>query len=196
MEKLKPFEEFGKPDPRITAFHILDKKLGGYRPSMAKDLHDTVSSIVLHTSVPEEVRSHFAVAANLYAYSWFYYPFIAEAGFLALITVEKALRDKLGCQKNRVNFYDLIIMATKKGFLCEAGYSIPEPAPEIPAEIERIIEYKPQRRKFNFIQRLPKLLTTMRNSVAHGETSIHPWGAKIMQIAAETINQLYEEAKD
>lgn len=191
MERLKTLDEMGKPDPRITHFATYDEKIKGYRPFRIQDIYNTARQHNINNAAPEEIRTSFAVAQNMYAYSWFYYPLNAEAGFLALRTAERALKLRMGMAKERIGLSALVKKAVDQGLLKEDGYSIPGPDPEYANMIEEITGKRPRPVRSSFLERLPKMLSGMRNSPAHGEVSIHPMGALRLRISAETINQLY-----
>lgn len=193
MEELKLLDEMSKPDPRMKSLKTYDEEHHCYRPFVTKDIHDTAARYSLNHNVPEEIQNCFAVAQNMYAYSWYYYPLNAEAGFLALRTTEQALKIRMKLRENRIGLSALLSKAVKLSLLTEDGYTIPEPKQEYREIIKELTGIYPDPPQQSFLERLPKMLAGMRNSPAHGEISIHPMGALMLRISAETINQLFPE---
>lgn len=191
MEKLKNFEELWCPDPRSYGFHTFDEQYQAYRPVSPKDIYSAVSVLSLHEGVPGEIRDLFEMARNMYAYSWFYYPLNSEAGFLAIRITEQALKNRLGVKK-RIGLRALAIQAIEEGLLTNDGFTVETPSPEILAAIEEMIGKKPTPVTDFPIDKLPEMLASVRNSPAHGEPSLHPMGIRMIRLASETINQLFE----
>ena len=98
MEELKKFDDLTMPDERQKAFAIINRASGQYRSRTLQDIYQSASDIKLHSGVPEAVRTHFATAQNLLVYSWFFYPFNVTAEFLAYVTIEFALKERLCIQ--------------------------------------------------------------------------------------------------
>lgn len=101
MEQLVPLTEVKMADRR-------HRILGGYT-SETDDPRDNITLATRHhrmqemnlpKTVPEDVRSAFAVARNVWLYGWFYWPFYTLARFHAATTVELALH--LRCKQDRV----------------------------------------------------------------------------------------------
>lgn len=196
MEKLKQFKKLGEPDPRYYAFRTFDEELHDYLPITAREIYDAVSSIRLHEGVPEPIRSSFEIARNLYAYSWFYYPFNSEAGFLAIRTTEQALKLSLGIKKKRMGLKMLAQRAIDEGLLHSDKFTKPSTPRGLLVAIEEITG-RQQRPESEFpLEELPEMLSGMRNSPAHGEASIHPMGSMMLRLSAETINQLFNDPED
>lgn len=191
MEELKPLDEMSKPDPRMKTFAKYYRSVDDYRPFEVKDIYQTAAEYHVNESAPEEIRNSFAIAQNMYAYSWYYYPLNSEAGFLALRTTEQALKTRMNMRKAKIGLSALVSMAVKRGLLSEDGYTIPEPSEEYKEMIKELTGACTEPPRQSFLERLPKMLAGMRNSPAHVEVSIHPMGALMLRISAETINQLY-----
>ena len=131
MEFLKSLRELCKPDGRNTLFHKWDVRLGMYRPFTMEDIYAIALNHSLNESVPEEVKNTFAIAQNMYAYSWFYYPFNAEAGLVALRATERALKIRMDMKKTRRGLKYLVSEAIRRNLLFEEDYTIPVQCNEV-----------------------------------------------------------------
>lgn len=101
MELLKPIQEICCPDIRQSFFVRLDSNsANGYSQNTIEDIYVRAANIKLHDGVPEDIRSHFATALNLIAYSWYFYPFNVTAQLMAYISVEFALKKRFPENQN------------------------------------------------------------------------------------------------
>jgi hypothetical protein len=97
MEKLKDLDKLTAPDSRHDALLALvaDEQDGTLqlktRRLTAADRHEAVAALELSESVPETVRSAFAVVRNLWLYGWFCWPFYTLAEFHATLCLNMAL---------------------------------------------------------------------------------------------------------
>jgi hypothetical protein len=166
-------------------------------------MYERAASFKLHDGVPEVVRSHFATAQNLLAYSWFHYPFNVTAQFLAYVSVEAGLRHRYPELKSRrrpkeaASFKELVAHAINQGVVSDAGF----------AHVRLQIERRERERAAGFpwaeasgseqvrpyVEVLVQTLPSLRNSLAHGEYILHHYGAGSVRICAEFINQLFAE---
>lgn len=195
MEKLKDFQDLWCPDPRSYAFATYDEQYQAYRPVSSKDIYNAISALRLHEGVPSVIRDQFEMARNMYAYSWFYYPLNSEAGFLAIRITEQALKKRLGVKK-RTGLKALAFRAIEDGLLTSEGFTVENPNQALIAAIEEITGKKHTPVTEFPIDQLPGMLATFRNSPAHGEASLHPTGIRMIRLAAETINQLFERPNE
>ena len=122
MEQLKPQHALTMPDSRQAGFSIYDFAIGSFRPYTLDDLYKSLSTINLHSGVPEEIRSHFSTAQNLVAFSWHHYPFNVTAQLMGHVTIEFALRQLYPNMTNR-SFKKLVELAVKEGRISEKGFS-------------------------------------------------------------------------
>ena len=170
-----------------------------------ESMYELAAGARLHRGVPEVVRSHFAAAQNLLAYSWFHYPFNVTAQFLAYVSVEAALRQRypalksLRRPKEPAAFKELVAHAVKEGAVADTGF----------AHVRLQIEQREYERAAGFpwseagaaeqirsyVKILVSALPGLRNSFAHGEYMLHNAGAGSVRICAEFINQLFTESK-
>lgn len=101
MEILKDLGKLAEPDSRNLAFAILDPSLpDGKRPITDADRHGVMAGLDLPDSVPETIRSAFAVTRTLWVYGWFYWPFYTLAEFHALLCLDMALATRIAREDN------------------------------------------------------------------------------------------------
>jgi hypothetical protein len=189
MEELKSFDEIHERDPRHHNFVVPAED---FRKISLIDIYRNVADIKLHEGVPEKVRSHFEMARNLLVYSWFHYPFHMAAWLYALISVEYALRERIG--RNDMKFKDMLKRAVKEKLIKVKGFShiqtriknIKELGEEFFGPIEGAM-FK------NYCDSLCESIPLFRNEMAHGSTMLFPGTSHQVRICAEFINQLFEE---
>ena len=116
METLKKLAELCEPDIRQSFFGTVDAASGKTRATTQRDLYDKVSVIQLHAGVPDDVRSHFAAALNLRAYSWYCYQFNVTAQFMAYVSVEFALKTRYPSDRPQ-RFKALVRKAVDEGLV-------------------------------------------------------------------------------
>ena len=149
------------------------------------------ASLNLHDGVPESVRSHFASVKDLVAYSWFYYPFNTTAQFLSYLSVEYALRVRLGASPQD-GFKSLIRQAVEQKLITDEGFLHIKPAAEETARIVQALNLpSPPPPTKTYVETQIDVLPELRNDLAHGTHMIHPHGASHAHIAMEFINQLF-----
>jgi len=180
MEKLKKLEELHNPDKRNLVYGVIDRDTGEQRSLDVTDIYSSVEAIDLSAKVPESIRSQFNVAKNLAIYSWFSYSFHQTAEMKAFSTVEMALKDRLG--KHKYGLKRLIKRSVDVALIKDSGFSHIA-KPENPNSTE-------------YSQDLPKIMSSLRNSLAHGSTMLHPFSVDTLVICADFINQLYENEFD
>ena len=96
MEKLKPLDQLTEPDPRQRAFVRFDASSPtGTRPTELADRYRPIAELELSPSVPDTVRSAFAVVRNLWLYGWFHWPFYTLAELHAYLCLDMALAIKI-----------------------------------------------------------------------------------------------------
>lgn len=189
MEELKPFSELTEPDIRQRFFAVREHGSLEGRPLRLEDIYRNAESVSLHSGVPDDVRSHFATAQNLLAYSWFYYPFNVTAELHGYISVEFALKRRYP-NKARASFRDLLNCAVSDGLLTANGFSYgrnpasalfstestpPIDAPEVQDYVTAVVD----------------AMRSLRNSLAHGTPMLHMKGGTALLVCSELINQLF-----
>ncbi len=191
METLKKLEELCEPDIRQSFFLKVDIATGQTRPTQQRDLYDRVAAIELHTGVPEEIRSHFATALNLLVYSWYCYQFNVTAQFMAYVSVEYALKVRYPSDK-RQQFSSLVRRSVDDGLVKDSGFS--QARANIPGigEVHLIPPMFLSAEK-PYVESLAEVMPSLRNTLAHGATSIHNHGPQCVLICAEFINQLFSD---
>ena len=194
MEELKPFDTLAEPDVRQRFFAIREHGIGSSRQLGAEDIYALAEQAALHAGVPEDVRSHFSMAQNLLAYSWYVYPFNVAAELHGYISVEFALKKRYP-DKPRASFRGLLDRAVTDGLLKPEGFSYgrhPErqlypPEHKPPDEIPAVRDY---------VADLAEVMRSLRNSLAHGTTMLHMKGGTALLVCSEVINQLFPRPSD
>ncbi len=178
MEEFKKLEDVGKPDRRNSYFAVVNQETGENRPLDHEDIYKSVDAVNLLDSVPEDIRSQFNVAKNLAVYTWFSYSFHQISELKAFSTLEMALKQKFG--KNKNGFRGLLRKAVNSGLIRDKGFS------HITHEVQE--EYE-----MEYSRRLPDIIPNLRNELAHGSNMLHPGSISNLQICADFINQLFKD---
>ena len=195
MEALRPLEQLTHPDPRQEGFATFDPQSRTFRPVTVEDMYARVKDIRLHAGVPEDVRSHFATALNLAAYSWFCYPFNVTAQLLGYISVEYALRIRFPSVGRPPSFKKLVQRAVKEGLISDKGFSShrePETDHYPPELVALFVPPEPDA----YVKALAESIPALRNSLAHGARMLHMHGTSSVRVSAELINQLFPLPSD
>lgn len=87
---LRELSELPLPDTRMRFLSI--REGATFRPLEQRDRHESIAELALADSVPEQVRTHYDTARNLYLYAWHVYRFHVVAEHQALASLEMALR--------------------------------------------------------------------------------------------------------
>ncbi len=194
MEELKPLEALTAPDERQRFFAVVDHSAGTHRPLEASDVYERAAQANLHSGVPEAIRSHFATAQNLVAYSWFCYPFNVAAELHGYISVEFALRTRFPALP-KANFKDLLDKAVSEGLLTSEGFTYGrltdrQPYPpnmHVPGTVPALQDY---------VDAVAEAMRKLRNSLAHGSSMLHMKGGTVLLVCSEIINQLFPPNSD
>jgi hypothetical protein len=194
VEELKSLDTLFEPDVRQQFFAVRDHDARASRPLQAADIYSLAEQAVLHHGVPENIRSHFSMAQNLLAYSWFCYPFNVAAELHAYISVEFALRTRYPNQPN-APLHRLLAPAVADGLLKAEGFSYGRnPEKQLfPREFELPTEIPPVR---DYVADLAEAIRSLRNSIAHGTNMIHMKGGTALLVCSEVINQLFAPPSD
>ena len=177
MESLKQLSELNNADPRNAARQIADGPSAS-RPLTLGDVHKLISAIQLHDAVPESIRSHFSQAQNLAVYAWFHFPFHVTAEFMALVSVEYALRVRY---RSKATFGQLLARARDDGLLKASKVKAANWSEQI--ELSN---------REDLVDSLPKL----RNELAHGSSNLHPFSYSALRTCAHLINRLFPKQNE
>jgi len=199
METLKPLPEVLQPDPRNSVFVRLDT----LEPLTIDEHHAEISAVVLHTQVPEDVRSYFATIQNVCLYAWFAYDMYTVVDFLCLTAVEMALRERLpysGTGADKRGLQNLLDQAVNKKLVREKAFS------HVRIMRQNLARYIRFRRatgsklprsampKTNYAAVLRGTIPWLRNHYAHPRrhTILFPGEAlSQLQLTSEFINSLF-----
>jgi hypothetical protein len=178
MEELKSFTTLLQADERWACLVSVDRSTNEIKLSSLNERYQDVSEITLSTSAPEDVQSQFNIARMLCIYAWLYYPLHQIAELKAFSTVEMALRLRFPGTKGALKM--LLSIAVERGVLVDKGFS------HIVADDEDPTQYS---------KKLPSLVSSFRNDLAHGSPTLHPGSLFTLQNCAEIINQLFPDKK-
>ncbi|MDA3833896.1 MAG: hypothetical protein PF495_10900 [Spirochaetales bacterium] len=175
MEMLKPIDEISAPDFRNTLWVRED----GGKLSF-EECYSWAEHIGLKDSVPEEIRSQWNVARNVWLYSWHVYSFHQVAEMKAFSVLELALKTKLDNPKLR-GLWRHVNDALKRGYFNKDDFVLSN-GPNNPMTNEE------------YVNGLPDFVCHFRNKHAHEGTMLHPASMLILGTCADMINQLYSNA--
>ena len=96
VDRLKPLPEVCNPDKRQQAFVVMHTITGVIRPRTLEDHYAAIQKFSLSEFVPKDIKTHFETARNLLLYSWFVFRFNSVAEMQAYVSVEFALRERIG----------------------------------------------------------------------------------------------------
>ena len=109
-------------------------------------------------------------------YAWFYYPFHQVAELKVFATLEMALRLRFPNVKGGLK--KLLTVAVDNGLIVDDGFSH-----ILPRENDSA----------NYSKKLPELISSMRNDLAHGTVTLHPGSLFTINNCAEILNQLFPD---
>jgi len=145
------------------------------------------------------------MARNLFAYSWFVYPFNVAAQLQAFASAELALKTKAAATKQtsaggikrprrrekREGFGYLLRIAIDQRWISDSGFTHLESWRL--RGMNRVLGSEPEVSEVkSYSQILVEILPVLRNDLAHGSTTLHYRGAEYLGICAELINQLFD----
>ncbi|HUW44931.1 MAG TPA: hypothetical protein VMW50_03955 [Dehalococcoidia bacterium] len=177
MEEFKSLETLLDPDERWAHFVLRDRSTNEITRYSLEERYQSATQIHLSFSTPEGVQGQFNIARMLCVYAWLYYPLHQMAELKAFSTVEMALRFRFPDTKG--GLHKLLSFAVEKGVIVDEGFS------HIAVNHSDPIQYSKQ---------LPGLMSSLRNTLAHGSGMLHPGSMFTVQNCAEIINQLFPEA--
>jgi hypothetical protein len=122
METLKSLSEVLQPDLRNSFFVLLET----LKPITIEEQHAEISTALLGSQVPEDVRSYFATIQNVCLYAWFAYDLYSVVDFLCYTAVEMALRKRLpyaGSGQDKRTLQNLLDQAVSKKLIREKAFS-------------------------------------------------------------------------
>lgn len=112
--------EILKKDKIFDAFVKIDKE-GKSESIELEDLQQHISTIVLSSKIPEEVKRVFNGAKDLYLFGYFRYYFFTISNHYALLSLESALRNKYNQlfreSKIFVSFKEVVMKLAEKGII-------------------------------------------------------------------------------
>jgi len=210
-DEFKPLDQIILPDVRQQSWGHL-KPDGTIRKVQLADLHHRMSGVTVNSSAPQDVRTAFDTARNLFLYSWFVYRFVTVAELQAYAALEFALGrrieiDKLSEVRGLARRFDLAI---KRGWLraegirrCQRSAVARKDYEETHGQLlreylaaEGAVLNEPNKKTepeyaFEYLHNLKGSIPKLRNYVAHGEPMLHNGAAVTLEICCDLINQLF-----
>lgn len=176
MENMKSFSTLLNPDERWANFVLVSSQTKQLTQYTLEERYNSFSRIRLSQKVPEDVQSQFNIAGMLGVYAWFYYPFHQVAELKVFATLEMALRLRFPNVKGGLK--KLLTVAVDNGLIVDDGFSH-----ILPRENDSA----------NYSKKLPELISSMRNDLAHGTVTLHPGSLFTINNCAEILNQLFPD---
>lgn len=178
MEDLKSLATLLERDDRWAHFVLRDVTTNKVRSVSLNDRYEHIAKIAISPNAPEDVQSQFNIALMIGIYAWLYYPLHQVAELKAFSTVEMALRLRFPEAKGGLN--KMLTLAVERGAITDRGFSHLEPISEDSTR---------------YSKKLPSLISSLRNDLAHGSHMLHPGSLFTLRNCAEIINQLFPEEK-
>ena len=158
------------------------------QPQSIEEYHRWIAEYDLPSKCPDDIRTQYDLARNLYAYAWYVYRFTSPAQAQAYAALELALRTRLielGIViSKRSGLFALLTKAVENRLLRDGGFPH--------------LRYFPGANSIDpdgteFCERLPRMLSGLRNSFAHGDTTLLnlPVSLMALESTCSIIHQLY-----
>ena len=151
-------------------------------------MYKKIDSIILNGNVHEDIQSQFNIAKNLFVYSWYVYSFNNIAELKAISTLEFTLRTVLN--KKRLGLKKLLIYAIENDLIIDS---------RLHEEEDDFLDYKYSCKEKENIdlkkqtKYVVNYITSHRNNLAHGSTTLTIPSPDIFEITADFINQLFKQ---
>ena len=196
-EELKPFAEVSDPDSRRLGWSILNQTTGEIRPMHFADHYGAIKDITLNEEVPTSIQTLFNTARNVLVYSWQVYNFTVVAELQAYLTLEFALRERMGIGGDSFGpgFAKLLKRAIKEGLLADEAFASLRPqrrrpinTGNSPVESNAGPEVVASQR---YVDILCDALPMLRNTLAHGSSSVWPEALSTFRLVAAAITWMY-----
>jgi hypothetical protein len=220
-DRLRSLDHIYEPDPRNACFVSLDDETGHFSPLTIQGQHDDVATITLHLGVPEDIVAQLETTKNLYLYAWFVYRFYPVAQHHALTCLELGLRTRfwddiranlVPSRGKKPMLKDLLRFAISTGVVTNQGFSawhdivwkraryrveqarfhkmLEEKITSMVWD-ECLVSVTDEDERVDYVGMLLDTIPQIRNSYAHGSSSLHNQGLHTIQTVAEIINQLF-----
>lgn len=221
-EKLRPAQYAFTPDPRTLAFKRINFETREERFLTIDDYHKNVEPYELHEGVPENVRIHFDTARNIYLYAWLVYRFYPVAEHHAYISIEYALREKIGeeCGAHpdypgkKPTLKPLLRYAIDHELLKNENFEAYRSRGEIRSRQRYEMEKRQEMQDkglseitldyseveiteedladYDYLEVILEAIPNLRNDYSHGSSTLHNHAINGIKIAWEIISQLYD----
>ena len=198
VEPLKPLDEVCEPDARRLGWSILNHATGEVRPLQFADHYRAIEGITLDDAVPESIRTLFNTARNVLVYSWHVYRFTVVAELQAYSTLEFALRERMGLGGNSdgPGLAKLLRRAARAGVLSDDAFaSLRSQRPWPVVTGNSIIDANADPEVVTsrgHVAILAEALPMLRNTLAHGSSSVWPHALSTFRLIAAAINWMFQ----
>lgn len=224
-DHFKPLNRIVEADPRASFSQIFDQKLRQFRDITLEDHYREISRYTLPPSVPERVITHFETAKNLCLYAWYVHRFYAVAELHAKITLEFALKKRIGeanlkaaCKSvdTGKGLKGYILYAINQGWVTNEGFErwwqrvrfrarhrvMDDGIKEMRRRglesfdiDEDNIEITEEDKDFDLVNALAESIPALRNEYAHGSHVLFGKAFGTLEIVYEFISQLWPEVE-
>jgi hypothetical protein len=172
MDLSKSFEEIMCIDKQ----HLFLQKMGAKEIDLSSH-HQNISSIELHSGVPQTLRGQFNIARNMALYSFFFYSLGSEVQLKAYNVIEHALRIKANRPELMLRW--LLALANDKNWLLDSGFRHVKDSSQSNASC----------------QSLTIILSQQRNESAHGVPPLVWDCISHIERCADLVNQLFSRLR-
>jgi transcriptional regulator with XRE-family HTH domain len=197
VEQLKTLAEVSMPDSRRLGWSIRNHATGEIRPLQFSDHYRAIEGITLDEAVPESIRTLFNTARNVLLYSWQVYRFTVVAELQAYATLEYALRERMGIGGNSdgPGLAKLLKRAARERLLSDDTFATLRSHPQWPVFTgNSFIDANADRQVVEargHVAILSEALPMLRNTLAHGSSSVWPDALATFRLIAVAINWMY-----
>ncbi|HYR09692.1 MAG TPA: hypothetical protein VEQ60_18095 [Longimicrobium sp.] len=207
METFKALDAILEADTRNDLWHVGDPAApDGHRPIRLAERYESIVDLNLDAAVPENIRSAFNIARNLWVYGWFHYPFYTVASFQAYVALEAALQERWTTDPNASpkpprGLRRLLSAAVERGWISDVGLRAKQDADRrrremrdsLPPPFSEIFAVEPDESDTQaYVRTVADTLPDIRNSLAHGHSIHMPHHSqRVLVLVSGLLNQLF-----
>jgi hypothetical protein len=190
-EEVRTARTVGMPDPRTGSFMIRSGPDDAWRAVTIDDGCRAAASLQLSSTVEEDVRHQFALACNLFIYSWHVYRFHAVSQLQAFRTLELALRRRVPAARRAKGMKDLIDGAIAAGLLLPADFAPPLGTGTWASTLTDAQRASAGKPPLDAWKHTAEFIRMFRNDLAHGEPWLLPNSLDLLRLVGTLLNALY-----
>ncbi len=209
----RPLSRIFEPDPRQTCYEVIDET--GTRGKTIQDHYNVIERLVLNPTIPRDVAIQFDTAKKLFVHAWCNLRFTQIAERHAYSAVEMALRQRLNSDwtarvstakkigkriNSRPTLPLLLRLAIDLGIITDSGFRNYERIRQRRADYLNSLRQvygddpkfaMPSPTRNTNARILSESMPSIRNSLAHGSTTIYPGVYLQFELCCDILNQLY-----